>query len=178
MCRSRGPCRPVAVPCSPWSSPVRDQFSPVLQIIIVEFGGKPFSCSGLTLSQWFWCIFIGVGELLWGQVRASLRNMPRASVPQRARSPAYLSFLLPHCPRSPQYLFKAALEGDDAPSQYRTSSKERRLLISSSFPPCLQWGTSSAGFSLLYPGISAESLAARCRDAPPWSRLAVGSVLP
>ncbi|XP_031752718.1 plasma membrane calcium-transporting ATPase 4 isoform X5 [Xenopus tropicalis] len=38
------------------------------QIIIVEFGGKPFSCSGLTLSQWFWCIFIGVGELLWGQM--------------------------------------------------------------------------------------------------------------
>nr|DBA33923.1 TPA: hypothetical protein GDO54_001542 [Pyxicephalus adspersus] len=37
------------------------------QIIIVEFGGKPFSCSGLTLSQWFWCIFIGLGELLWGQ---------------------------------------------------------------------------------------------------------------
>ncbi|XP_068015844.1 plasma membrane calcium-transporting ATPase 4 isoform X2 [Melanerpes formicivorus] len=40
----------------------------VAQIIIVEFGGKPFSCSGLTLSQWFWCIFIGVGELLWGQL--------------------------------------------------------------------------------------------------------------
>ncbi|XP_053310353.1 plasma membrane calcium-transporting ATPase 4 isoform X5 [Spea bombifrons] len=38
------------------------------QIIIVEFGGKPFSCSGLSLSQWFWCIFIGVGELLWGQL--------------------------------------------------------------------------------------------------------------
>ncbi|XP_078500810.1 plasma membrane calcium-transporting ATPase 4 isoform X2 [Lissotriton helveticus] len=38
------------------------------QIIIVEFGGKPFSCSGLTLDQWFWCIFIGVGELLWGQL--------------------------------------------------------------------------------------------------------------
>uniref|UniRef100_H3AUN5 Calcium-transporting ATPase n=1 Tax=Latimeria chalumnae TaxID=7897 RepID=H3AUN5_LATCH len=40
----------------------------VSQILIVEFGGKPFSCSGLTLSQWFWCIFIGVGELLWGQL--------------------------------------------------------------------------------------------------------------
>ncbi|KAG8589061.1 hypothetical protein GDO81_006237 [Engystomops pustulosus] len=38
------------------------------RIVIVEFGGKPFSCSGLTLSQWFWCIFIGVGELLWGQL--------------------------------------------------------------------------------------------------------------
>ncbi|KAM3934387.1 plasma membrane calcium-transporting ATPase 4-like isoform 2-T2 [Leptodactylus fuscus] len=38
------------------------------QIVIVEFGGKPFSCSGLTLSHWFWCIFIGLGELLWGQL--------------------------------------------------------------------------------------------------------------
>ncbi|MEE6526630.1 hypothetical protein FKM82_027372 [Ascaphus truei] len=38
------------------------------QIIIVEFGGKPFSCTGLSLSQWFWCIFIGIGELLWGQL--------------------------------------------------------------------------------------------------------------
>ncbi|XP_070797628.1 plasma membrane calcium-transporting ATPase 4 isoform X4 [Pituophis catenifer annectens] len=44
----------------------------VAQIIIVEFGGKPFSCSGLTLSQWFWCIFIGVGELLWGQLISSI----------------------------------------------------------------------------------------------------------
>ena len=23
---------------------------------------------GITLSQWFWCLFIGIGELLWGQV--------------------------------------------------------------------------------------------------------------
>ncbi|XP_008107878.2 plasma membrane calcium-transporting ATPase 4 isoform X4 [Anolis carolinensis] len=46
----------------------------VSQIIIVEFGGKPFSCSGLTLSQWFWCIFIGVGELLWGQLICTVPN--------------------------------------------------------------------------------------------------------
>lgn len=39
------------------------------QIIIVQFGGKPFSCTALTIDQWLWCIFIGVGELLWGQVR-------------------------------------------------------------------------------------------------------------
>uniref|UniRef100_A0A672STP4 Calcium-transporting ATPase n=1 Tax=Sinocyclocheilus grahami TaxID=75366 RepID=A0A672STP4_SINGR len=38
-----------------------------LQIIIVQFGGKPFSCTALTIDQWLWCIFIGVGELLWGQ---------------------------------------------------------------------------------------------------------------
>uniref|UniRef100_A0A8C4VHF0 Calcium-transporting ATPase n=1 Tax=Gopherus evgoodei TaxID=1825980 RepID=A0A8C4VHF0_9SAUR len=42
------------------------------QILIVEFGGKPFSSSGLTLSQWLWCIFIGVGELLWGQLICSV----------------------------------------------------------------------------------------------------------
>uniref|UniRef100_A0A8C7YH40 Calcium-transporting ATPase n=1 Tax=Oryzias sinensis TaxID=183150 RepID=A0A8C7YH40_9TELE len=39
-----------------------------LQIIIVQFGGKPFSCTALTIDQWLWCIFIGIGELLWGQV--------------------------------------------------------------------------------------------------------------
>ncbi|XP_048409134.1 plasma membrane calcium-transporting ATPase 1-like isoform X3 [Stegostoma tigrinum] len=44
----------------------------LIQIIIVEFGGKPFSCSGLTLDQWLWCIFIGVGELLWGQVISTI----------------------------------------------------------------------------------------------------------
>uniref|UniRef100_A0A8C5FNQ4 Calcium-transporting ATPase n=1 Tax=Gadus morhua TaxID=8049 RepID=A0A8C5FNQ4_GADMO len=40
----------------------------VLQIIIVQFGGKPFSCTALTIDQWLWCVFIGVGELLWGQL--------------------------------------------------------------------------------------------------------------
>ena len=41
-----------------------------LQIVIVQFGGKPFSCSPLQLDQWMWCIFIGLGELVWGQVSA------------------------------------------------------------------------------------------------------------
>lgn len=44
----------------------------VCQIFIVEFGGKPFSCTRLTLSQWFWCLFIGIGELLWGQVISTI----------------------------------------------------------------------------------------------------------
>ncbi|XP_013769959.1 plasma membrane calcium-transporting ATPase 1-like [Pundamilia nyererei] len=41
----------------------------VSQFIIVQFGGKPFSCVDLTLEQWLWCIFLGLGSLLWGQVR-------------------------------------------------------------------------------------------------------------
>jgi len=36
--------------------------------VIVQFGGYAFSTAGLTLEQWLWCLFIGIGELLWGQV--------------------------------------------------------------------------------------------------------------
>uniref|UniRef100_A0A665VDS3 Calcium-transporting ATPase n=1 Tax=Echeneis naucrates TaxID=173247 RepID=A0A665VDS3_ECHNA len=43
-----------------------------LQIIIVQFGGKPFSCTALTVDQWLWCVFIGVGELLWGQLISAI----------------------------------------------------------------------------------------------------------
>ncbi|KAM9095735.1 plasma membrane calcium-transporting ATPase 2 isoform X3 [Sarcophilus harrisii] len=43
-----------------------------IQIVIVQFGGKPFSCSPLQLDQWMWCIFIGLGELVWGQIIATI----------------------------------------------------------------------------------------------------------
>ncbi|XP_031756965.1 plasma membrane calcium-transporting ATPase 2 isoform X4 [Xenopus tropicalis] len=43
-----------------------------IQIVIVQFGGKPFSCSPLQLDQWMWCIFLGFGELVWGQVITSI----------------------------------------------------------------------------------------------------------
>ncbi|XP_067322425.1 plasma membrane calcium-transporting ATPase 1-like [Anolis sagrei] len=46
----------------------------IVQIIIVQFGGIPFSCAKLTLEQWLWCIFFGVGTLLWGQVITSIPN--------------------------------------------------------------------------------------------------------
>lgn len=64
-----------ALKCSKWvhfdpSPLLKIVFSPP-QIIIVQFGGKPFSCTALTIDQWLWCVFIGVGELLWGQVRPS-----------------------------------------------------------------------------------------------------------
>ncbi|XP_068108977.1 plasma membrane calcium-transporting ATPase 2 isoform X7 [Hyperolius riggenbachi] len=43
-----------------------------IQIVIVQFGGKPFSCAPLQLDQWMWCIFLGFGELVWGQVIATI----------------------------------------------------------------------------------------------------------
>ncbi|KAM3911806.1 plasma membrane calcium-transporting ATPase 3 isoform 2-T2 [Leptodactylus fuscus] len=39
-----------------------------VQILIVQFGGKPFSCAPLNTQQWLWCLFVGVGELVWGQL--------------------------------------------------------------------------------------------------------------
>ncbi|KAL9854818.1 LOW QUALITY PROTEIN: plasma membrane calcium-transporting ATPase 1 [Geothlypis trichas] len=43
----------------------------VVQIIIVQFGGKPFSCSELSIEQWLWSIFLGMG-ILWGQLISTI----------------------------------------------------------------------------------------------------------
>ncbi|XP_061591541.1 plasma membrane calcium-transporting ATPase 3b isoform X1 [Cololabis saira] len=43
-----------------------------VQIVIVQWGGKPFSCAPLNVEQWLWCLFVGVGELLWGQLIATV----------------------------------------------------------------------------------------------------------
>uniref|UniRef100_A0A3Q1JET9 Calcium-transporting ATPase n=1 Tax=Anabas testudineus TaxID=64144 RepID=A0A3Q1JET9_ANATE len=43
-----------------------------VQIVIVQWGGKPFSCAPLNIEQWLWCLFVGVGELLWGQLIATV----------------------------------------------------------------------------------------------------------
>ncbi|XP_075966674.1 plasma membrane calcium-transporting ATPase 2 isoform X3 [Anarhichas minor] len=45
-----------------------------MQIVIVQLGGKPFSCQPLNLEKWMWCVFLGLGELVWGQVIASVPN--------------------------------------------------------------------------------------------------------
>ncbi|XP_066224753.1 plasma membrane calcium-transporting ATPase 1 isoform X2 [Saccopteryx leptura] len=44
----------------------------VTQIIIVQFGGKSFSCSRLSIEQWLWSIFLGMGTLLWGQLISTI----------------------------------------------------------------------------------------------------------
>ncbi|KAM7382295.1 hypothetical protein PAMA_012922 [Pampus argenteus] len=40
----------------------------ITQVLIVEFGGKVFSCVSLSLELWLWCVFLGFGSLLWGQL--------------------------------------------------------------------------------------------------------------
>ncbi|XP_062238676.1 plasma membrane calcium-transporting ATPase 1 isoform X3 [Platichthys flesus] len=44
----------------------------IIQIVIVQWGGKPFSCVALSIDQWLWCTFLGFGSLLWGQVISTI----------------------------------------------------------------------------------------------------------
>ena len=49
------------------------------QIIIVEFGSIAFSTTKLTLQQWVWCIFFGLGTLVWQQV---ITTIPTSCIPE------------------------------------------------------------------------------------------------
>ncbi|KAM7365208.1 hypothetical protein PAMP_016154 [Pampus punctatissimus] len=42
------------------------------EVLIVQFGGKVFSCVSLSLELWLWCVFLGFGSLLWGQVKFAM----------------------------------------------------------------------------------------------------------
>uniref|UniRef100_A0A8C9TE98 Calcium-transporting ATPase n=1 Tax=Scleropages formosus TaxID=113540 RepID=A0A8C9TE98_SCLFO len=68
-----------------------------VQVVIVQFGGKPFSCAPLNVEQWLWCLFVGVGELLWGQVggrwRSPCQSSPCGHVFFLSHSPSSLSLM-------------------------------------------------------------------------------------
>ncbi|XGW27763.1 hypothetical protein V3C99_007945 [Haemonchus contortus] len=51
----------------------------VSQILIVQFGGRWFSTAALNIEQWLWCLALGVGTLLWGQLVTSI---PTGSLPE------------------------------------------------------------------------------------------------
>ncbi|XP_045481460.1 plasma membrane calcium-transporting ATPase 2 isoform X3 [Harmonia axyridis] len=49
------------------------------QVFIIQWGGLAFSTKSLTLEQWLWCLFFGVGTLLWGQLVTTVptRKLPK-----------------------------------------------------------------------------------------------------
>ncbi|XP_046683996.1 plasma membrane calcium-transporting ATPase 2 isoform X3 [Homalodisca vitripennis] len=49
------------------------------QVVIIQFGREAFSTKSLTMEQWGWCLFFGVGTLLWGQV---VTTVPTRRIPK------------------------------------------------------------------------------------------------
>lgn len=51
----------------------------VSQVVIIQYGKMAFSTKALTLEQWLWCLFFGVGTLLWGQIVTTVptRKLPK-----------------------------------------------------------------------------------------------------
>uniref|UniRef100_A0A8C6TKI6 Calcium-transporting ATPase n=1 Tax=Neogobius melanostomus TaxID=47308 RepID=A0A8C6TKI6_9GOBI len=80
----------------------------VVQVLIIQFGGKPFSCVPLTPDQWLWCVFFGLSSLLWGQVVTSVptrmltclkpagHNTQRDEIPEEEREPQKDDFEIDH----------------------------------------------------------------------------------
>ncbi|XP_017781692.1 PREDICTED: plasma membrane calcium-transporting ATPase 2 isoform X3 [Nicrophorus vespilloides] len=49
------------------------------QVLIIQYGKMAFSTKSLTLEQWLWCLFFGVGTLLWGQL---VTTVPTRKIPK------------------------------------------------------------------------------------------------
>lgn len=54
-------------------------FTMIAQVVIIQYGKMAFSTKALSLDQWLWCIFFGLGTLVWGQVITSVptRKLPK-----------------------------------------------------------------------------------------------------
>ncbi|CAH0562668.1 unnamed protein product [Brassicogethes aeneus] len=49
------------------------------QVVIIQYGKMAFATKSLTLEQWLWCLFFGVGTLLWGQL---VTTVPTRKIPK------------------------------------------------------------------------------------------------
>ncbi|KAF8570513.1 hypothetical protein P879_00214 [Paragonimus westermani] len=56
----------------------------LLQVMIIQFGGYAFSTTPLNLEHWLWCLFFGIGVLVWGQI---VTTIPTWIIPKRKRKP-------------------------------------------------------------------------------------------
>lgn len=60
----------------------------VHQVVIIQCGKMAFSTKELTLEQWLWCLFFGLGTLLWGQL---VTTVPTRKIPKIL---SYVFFIL------------------------------------------------------------------------------------
>ena len=54
-------------------------FTCIAQILIIQYGKMAFSTASLSLEQWLWCLFFGIGTLLWGQL---VTTVPTRRIPK------------------------------------------------------------------------------------------------
>ncbi|KYN03663.1 Plasma membrane calcium-transporting ATPase 2 [Cyphomyrmex costatus] len=49
------------------------------QVFIIQYGKMAFSTKALSLDQWLWCLFFGIGTLIWGQIVTTIptRRIPK-----------------------------------------------------------------------------------------------------
>ncbi|ESO10536.1 hypothetical protein HELRODRAFT_190078 [Helobdella robusta] len=87
-------------------------FTMAIQVIIVQFGGYAFDTVALYLDQWLYCLFLGVGSLLWGQV---LLYIPDPSLPQ--------CFVKRGAKIRVVSLFRSGLRGESLKSLHSCSSR-------------------------------------------------------
>nr|VZI17225.1 unnamed protein product [Spirometra erinaceieuropaei] len=86
-------------------------------VIIVQFGGYAFSTHPLAVEHWLWCLFFGLGSLLWGQLVISLPNwiIPKHCVRRKkkraSKKPDYTEVYL-----SPESVPLAASAGTPSPA--------------------------------------------------------------
>ncbi|XP_067624865.1 plasma membrane calcium-transporting ATPase 3-like [Eurosta solidaginis] len=54
-------------------------FTMISQVLIIQYGKAAFFTKALSLDQWLWCIFFGIGTLVWGQIITSVptRKLPK-----------------------------------------------------------------------------------------------------
>ncbi|XP_054163372.1 plasma membrane calcium-transporting ATPase 2-like isoform X2 [Oppia nitens] len=52
----------------------------IAQVVIVQYGGRPFNTAALTVDQWMWCVLFGAGVLVWGQL---ITTIPTKRIPKQ-----------------------------------------------------------------------------------------------
>uniref|UniRef100_A0A1B6GQS8 Calcium-transporting ATPase n=1 Tax=Cuerna arida TaxID=1464854 RepID=A0A1B6GQS8_9HEMI len=55
----------------------------VVQILIIQYGGEPFSAHRLDVEQWLWCVMFGLGSIIWGQILSFLPPTTVQNYPKR-----------------------------------------------------------------------------------------------
>jgi len=58
----------------------------ILQVIIIQFGSIAFFTVGLTIEQWLWCLFFGIGQIVFAQVVWLIKQIIQGCISDKTNS--------------------------------------------------------------------------------------------